>query len=98
VIKVPRFICLCEEVTLEEIEKVVKEEDIHDLETLKRRLRVGMGHCGGRYCLNLLLRMHRKIFGRDIRYLYDYEIPVPSARPPTKPTRVEVLLNGGDNE
>lgn len=86
-----KYICRCEEVTLEEVEKVIKEEGIRDLETLKRRLRIGMGHCGGRYCLNMLLRMYPKLFGTSPKYKEADEIPVPQSRPPVKPTNLAEL-------
>ncbi len=81
-----KFVCLCEEVTIEDIEKVIKEENIRDLETLKRRLRVGMGHCGGRYCINLLLKLYPKLFGESPRYKTSEELHIPKPRPPVKPT------------
>lgn len=91
----PKYVCLCEEVTLEEIKKVVEEEGIKDLETLKRRLRVGMGNCGGRYCLNLLLRLYPSIFGEPQRWKTEEELHVPPARPPTKPTKLREFLGVG---
>ncbi|MCD6323846.1 MAG: (2Fe-2S)-binding protein, partial [Desulfurococcales archaeon] len=94
-----RFVCLCEEITYEEIEDVVKAEKIKDLETLKRRLRVGMGHCGGRYCLNLILRLYPKLFGESPRYRTAEELHIPTARPPVKPVPLKELVGwGGGNE
>ena len=90
----PKFLCLCEEVTLEEVERVIKEENIRDLETLKRRLRIGMGHCGGRYCINMLLKLYPKLFGSSPRYKSAEEIPVPSSRPPVKPTSLVKIVGG----
>jgi bacterioferritin-associated ferredoxin len=84
----PRFVCLCEEVTFEDIERVVREEKIKDLETLKRRLHVGMGHCGGRYCINLLLKLYPKLFNESPRYRTAEELHIPTARPPVKPVRL----------
>lgn len=91
----PNYVCLCEEVTLEEIRKVVEEEGIKDLETLKRRLRVGMGHCGGRYCINLLLRIYPSIFGVPQRWKTDEELHVPPARPPAKPVKLREFRRVG---
>jgi len=90
----PRFVCLCEEITLDEVLKVVKEENIRDLETLKRRLRVGMGHCGGRYCINLLLRLYPKVFGESPRYKTAEELHIPTARPPVKPSLLFKFVEG----
>lgn len=90
----PAFICLCEEVTLSEVMKVVKEEGIRDLETLKRRLRVGMGSCTGMYCINLLLRLYPKIFGETARYRSDSELHIPTSRPLLKPVRLGLFKAG----
>ncbi len=90
-----KFVCLCEEVTYEEIERVIREERITDLETLKRRLRVGMGHCGGRYCLNLLLKMYPKLFGASPRYKTAEELHLPTSRPPVKPITLKEIFRGG---
>ncbi len=80
-----KLLCICEEVTLEEVRKVIEEEGIKDLETLKRRLRVGMGPCGGRYCINTILRMYPQLFGGTARGKSDIELNVPPSRPPLKP-------------
>ncbi len=82
---VPTFVCLCEEVTLEELMRVVREEGLKDLESLKRRLRIGMGSCGGRYCISLLLRVLPSITGERPHGRSDEELHVPVSRPPTKP-------------
>jgi bacterioferritin-associated ferredoxin len=80
-----KLLCICEEITLEEVQKVIKEEGIKDIETLKRRLRIGMGPCGGRYCINTILRMYSQLFGDTARGKSDTELNVPPSRPPLKP-------------
>ncbi|MEM2021760.1 MAG: (2Fe-2S)-binding protein [Zestosphaera sp.] len=89
-----KILCICEEVTLEEVERVVKEEGIKDIETLKRRLRLGMGPCGGRYCINTLLRMYQQLFGEPVRNKSDVELKVPLSRPPTKPVYLYIFKEG----
>jgi len=81
---------------LDEIERVIKEERIRDLETLKRRLRVGMGYCGGRYCINLLLKLYPKLFGESPRYKTSDELHVPKPRPPVKPTPLTKFIDEVD--
>ena len=46
--QVRSYVCMCERVTLEDLERAL-EEGLRDLESLRRRLRVGMGYCQGRY-------------------------------------------------
>lgn len=43
------YICRCEEVTVEEIERAI-DMGYTDYEELRRYLRIGMGPCGGRVC------------------------------------------------
>ncbi|MEM4428131.1 MAG: (2Fe-2S)-binding protein, partial [Zestosphaera sp.] len=72
-----KLLCLCEEISLEEVQKVIEEEGIRDIETLKRRLRLGMGPCGGRYCINMVLRMYPQLFGNTAKEKSDTELRVP---------------------
>ncbi len=83
--KETRVVCICNDVTLEEVEKIIHEEKLSDLESIKRRLRVGMGPCGGKYCINLILRMYPRLLGEDVRGKGDLELMVPKNRPPVKP-------------
>lgn len=86
-----KLICICEEVSLEEVQKVIEEEGIKDVETLKRRLRLGMGPCGGRYCINTILRMYPQLFGGTAREKSDSELRVPPSRPPIKPVPLYIF-------
>lgn len=84
------IVCRCNDVTVEEIEALI-DEGVTDIEELKRLLRIGMGPCQGRTCIPLVL----SILGRRTGKSPD-EIPVPRARVPVRPVRVEVLVGGGD--
>ena len=50
----PVIICRCKDITLEDVERAI-DEGTTDLETLKRRLGLGMGPCQGRTCIPLVL-------------------------------------------
>jgi len=52
------IVCRCERVTLGEIVKFIKENNVRDINQLKS-LRVGMGACGGKTCSQLLPRAFR---------------------------------------
>ncbi len=84
-------VCRCEEVTEAEVRAVIRA-GYHSLEEIKRILRTGMGHCGGRGCLKVIARLIEEETG----------IPVasqkfPTARPPLKPLPLG-LLAGYKNE
>lgn len=75
----PRIVCRCEEVTEDEIRAVIRA-GYHSIEEVKRILRTGMGHCGGRACLKVIARLIEE----------ETRIPItsqtfPVSRPPLKP-------------
>ena len=81
------FICLCEDLTQEEIEQAI-DEGYTTLEELKCKLRLGMGPCQGRSCLSLARRIlcqktHKKTG----------EITVPPSRPPVIPVSLGTLAS-----
>lgn len=81
------IICRCEDVTLEEVEKVI-EEGYATLEEIKRILRCGTGACQGRTCLRLIMSIISKKTGKPVS-----EIELPRVRPPIRPVPV-VLFTG----
>jgi len=85
------IVCRCEDVTLEDVEKAI-EEGYTDLESLKRKLRIGMGPCQGRICLDLLARYLSRKLGKPIE-----ELHIPKPRPPLIPLKAG-LLEEGDHE
>ncbi len=85
-----RIICRCNDVTVEEIEALI-DEGVTDIEEIKRLLRIGMGPCQGRTCIPLVMAILARRTGKKSE-----EIPLPRARIPIRPVRVEVLVGGGD--
>jgi bacterioferritin-associated ferredoxin len=81
------FICLCEDLTQEEIEQAI-DEGYTTLEELKCKLRLGMGPCQGRSCLSLarsiLCQKTHKTTG---------EITLPPSRPPVIPVSLGTLAS-----
>ncbi|MHA1617227.1 MAG: (2Fe-2S)-binding protein [Candidatus Njordarchaeales archaeon] len=88
----PVIICRCENVTLEQIEEAIKE-GITDLETLKRKLRIGMGPCQGRTCLPVVIRL----LARKLKKRPD-ELLIPKPRPPISPIPAKIFLGGGEKD
>lgn len=85
-------VCRCEEVTEEEVRAAIRA-GYHSLEEIKRVLRTGMGHCGGRGCLKVIARLIQEETG----------IPVgaqrfPVSRPPLKPLPLGILANYGKGQ
>ncbi len=79
------IICICEDVSLEEIERVI-EEGYTNLEEIKRSLRCGMGPCQGRTCLTLIARIVSSKTGRPMS-----QMKFPTVRPPIRPVPLAVF-------
>jgi len=72
-------ICRCEEVTEADIHQAYAE-GYRTVEDLKRLLRIGMGPCGGRTCMPLLLGMVARLAGVPVA-----QVAPAVSRPPLKP-------------
>lgn len=74
------IICRCEDLTLDDIRRYIREEGIRDIDTLRRISRCGMGACQGKICLNLVLKELAKETRQKIE-----DLQLTRYRPPTKP-------------
>ncbi len=79
------IVCRCEEVSEAEVREAIRA-GYHSLEEIKRVLRTGMGHCGGKGCLRVIARLIEEETG----------IPVasqkfPLSRPPLRPLPLGLL-------
>jgi len=79
------YLCMCERVTVEDVERAL-QEGFRDLESLKRRLRVGMGYCQGRYCTPLLISYLSRRLG-----VPPESLAPPRVRPPLEPLPAYLL-------
>ena len=84
------FICRCEDLTQDEIEKAI-DEGYTSLEELKCKLRLGMGPCQGRGCLLLARRLICQKTGKS-----PDEISLPPSRPPIIPVSLGILASDND--
>lgn len=82
------IICRCEDVTLDEIEKVIDEGYV-TLEEIKRTLRCGTGACQGRTCIRLIVSIISRKTGKPVS-----EIELPRVRPPIRPVPVAIFAGG----
>ncbi|RUT32458.1 FAD-dependent oxidoreductase [Arsenicitalea aurantiaca] len=77
-------ICRCENVTAYQI-AAMRDEGVEDLGSLKRRTRLGMGRCQGRYCAGRALKMLRG----DLSGASEADLFAPQA--PARPVPVAAL-------
>jgi NAD(P)H-nitrite reductase large subunit len=84
------YICRCEEVTREELEKAIAE-GATSLTGIKVRTRAGMGLCQGRTCRRLITQMLSKV--KD-----PAEITPPTSRPPVRAIKIEEIVKDEKNE
>ncbi len=82
------FVCRCEEVTVDQIEKVI-DSGVTDFEEIKRMTRVTMGPCGGKNCKMITLGIISRKTGIPISKLSHG-----TSRPPVKPVEFSVFLRG----
>ena len=81
------FICRCEEVSFADVEAAL-DEGLEGLGAVKRRTRIGMGRCQGRYCAPVLDALIAERTGRP-RSQFSGMAP----RPPAKPVRIGDLVS-----
>lgn len=88
----PKIVCRCEDVEEREVVKWIRR-GYKTPEELKRILRIGMGHCQGRTCLSLLVRIIARETKSEIK-----DIPLPKRRPPLKPISIRTLASFYEKE
>ncbi|MEE8884982.1 MAG: (2Fe-2S)-binding protein [Eubacteriales bacterium] len=82
------LVCRCEEVTVGEIRKAIRE-GAKDVVGIKRRTRAGMGLCQGRTCEKLVQQIIREELG-----VAPDQTGTSSARPPVRPVTFGELAKG----
>jgi sarcosine oxidase subunit alpha len=80
-----RFVCLCEDVTVKDIDRAVAE-GFDGIETLKRYSTVTMGPCQGKMCSQTAVALCARATGREIN-----AVGVTTSRPPAVPVELAVL-------
>jgi bacterioferritin-associated ferredoxin len=86
----PMIVCRCEDVTDDEIVAALGE-GARTLNDVKRRTRVGMGMCQGRWCSHAVATLVAKQTGQPLAAL----APM-TARPPVQPVVLGVLADMGE--
>ena len=74
-------ICRCEDVTLSEVLRAIREDDAISPQEVKMLTRAGKGMCGGRICGNVVSRVVAAENGRGLP-----DLAWTRRRPPVRPT------------
>jgi sarcosine oxidase subunit alpha len=80
-----RFVCLCEDVTVKDIDRAVAE-GFDGIETLKRYSTVTMGPCQGKMCGPTAMALCARATGRELN-----AVGSTTSRPPAVPVELAVL-------
>lgn len=83
------IVCRCEEVTLGAVEATL-EDGVPSIGEVKRRTRLGMGRCQGRYCAPVLAALLAERQGRPIDELAYF-----APRVPARPVAISDLVRAG---
>jgi bacterioferritin-associated ferredoxin len=83
------IVCRCEDLTLTDVRKAI-EEGFTSWDELKRRLRIGMGPCGGKTCRLLVLNELRK--SQKLSSIDEVRYRPTVIRPVLRSTPFEVFL------
>lgn len=86
------IVCRCEDLTEEEVIEAI-DKGYTDLEELRKHLRIGMGPCQGRVCIQLVARILARKTGKKIG-----DILLPTSRPPIIPVSLGTLAGDKDKK
>ena len=86
------IVCRCEDISEEDVVCAI-EQGYTDLEELRKKLRIGMGPCQGRVCIQLVVRILEKKTGKKVA-----NIPLPTVRPPLVPVSLGTLASDKDEK
>jgi NAD(P)H-nitrite reductase large subunit len=86
------IVCRCEDISEEDVIAAI-EDGYTDIEELRKKLRIGMGPCQGRVCIQLVARILEKKTGKKVS-----KIPLPTVRPPLVPVSLGTLASEKDEK
>jgi len=82
------IVCRCEDISEEDVIQAI-DEGYTDIEELRKKLRIGMGPCQGRVCIQLVARILERKTGKKLA-----KIRLPTVRPPLVPVSLGTLASG----
>jgi NAD(P)H-nitrite reductase large subunit len=86
------IVCRCEDISEDDVLAAI-DEGYTDLEELRKKLRIGMGPCQGRVCIQLVIKILEKKTGKKIS-----KVSLPTSRPPIVPIALGTLASGNDEK
>ena len=86
------IVCRCEDISEEDVIHAINE-GYSDIEELRKKLRIGMGPCQGRVCIQLVTRIIERKTGKKIT-----KIQLPTVRPPLVPVSLGTLASEKDEK
>lgn len=81
------IVCRCEDITEDEVLNAI-DAGYTDIEELRKVLRIGMGPCQGRVCIQLVMKILEKKTGKKIS-----KFSLPKSRPPIVPVSLGTLAS-----
>ena len=82
------IVCRCEDIAEEDVIEAI-DKGYTDIEELRKKLRIGMGPCQGRVCIQLLIKILEKKTGKKVK-----KVSLPKSRPPIVPVSLGTLASG----
>ena len=86
------IVCRCEDISEEDVIHAI-DQGYTDIEELRKKLRIGMGPCQGRVCIQLVARILERKTGKKVS-----TIPLPTVRPPLIPVALGTLASEKDEK
>lgn len=86
------IVCRCEDITEEDVLNVI-DAGYTDIEELRKVLRIGMGPCQGRVCIQLVMKILEKKTGKKVT-----KVSLPTSRPPIVPVSLGTLASDKDEK
>ncbi|MEM0466684.1 MAG: (2Fe-2S)-binding protein [Candidatus Thermoplasmatota archaeon] len=83
-------VCRCEDITEDDVLEAIAE-GYTDLEELRKKLRIGMGPCQGRVCIQLVMKILEKKTGKKVT-----KASLHKPRPPLIPVPLKTLARDHD--
>ena len=86
------IVCRCEDITEEDVLNAI-DAGYTDIEELRKVLRIGMGPCQGRVCIQLVMKILEKKTGKKVT-----KVSLPTSRPPIVPVSLGTLASEKDEK
>lgn len=86
------IVCRCEDISEEDVLKAIRS-GYTDIEELRKKLRIGMGPCQGRVCVQLVAKILERETGFPVG-----QMRMPTVRPPLVPVSLGTLACEDDEK